>query len=284
MELRQTTAADLAAGYEVFRASIGELYERHRLRPPGPPLEVFKAMQGHLLQTDGERCHVAVEAGRVVGFASAMVRGAAWHLSSLFVLPDFQRRGLGRELLARVWRGDGVKHRYTLTDAIQPISNGMYARRGLIPTAPILHLVGAPVEVASTELEPDEPDAESLALVDRAAYGFDRAIDHAHWSTYTAGTLWRHGGEPVAYSYAWPQGRIGPLAAVDATTAGHALHAALTRARPPHAVVVAPGTAAQLIEAALAAGLQLQGPPGLLLLSRGTSPPTALALSSYTLL
>ncbi len=283
MQLRPTIEADLSAAYEVFREAIGELYKRHRLPPPGPPLEVFASMQGHLLRTDDERCHVAVENGRVVAFASAMGRGPAWHLASLFVLPEFQGRGLGRELLDRAW-GNGFDWRATLTDAIQPISNGMYARRGLIPTAPILHLVGAANPVSPNELEPGDADPVALATLDQAAYGFDRDVDHAYWSQHAPATLWLRGGEPAGYSYAWPNGRIGPVAAVDEETAGLALTAALARRGSGPAVVVAPGTAAALVQAALAAGLRLHAPPGLLLLSPRTKPPNALALSSYTLL
>ena len=124
MQVRPTHEEDLPAAYEVFRAAIGELYERHRLRPPGPPFEIFRSMQRHLLRTDGDRCHVALDDGRAVGFASAMGRGSGWHLSSLFVLPDFQGRGIGRRLLDLAW-GEGYERRSTLTDAIQPISNGM---------------------------------------------------------------------------------------------------------------------------------------------------------------
>ena len=44
-----------------------------------------------------------------------------------------------------------------------------------------------------------------------------------------------------------------------------------------------PGSARELVEAALAAGLRITGPPGLLLLSRGVEPPRALAISGYWL-
>lgn len=283
MELRRTRDQDLPAAYDVFRAAIGELYERHRMRPPGPPLEVFISMQEHLLRTDGDRAHVAVEERRLVGFASSMARGGAWHLASLFILPKFQGQGLGRELLDRAW-GDGYAWRTTLTDAIQPISNGMYARRGLIPAAPLLQLAGNASVSDLVPLEPSEPEPAAVASLDLAAYGFDRAVDHAYWSQQTAATLWRRDGEPLAYSYAWPSGRIGPLAGTDAESAALALTAALAQRGGAPAIVVAPGTAAPLIEAALAAGLKMQAPPGLLLLSRGAKPPNALAVSSYTLL
>ena len=44
-----------------------------------------------------------------------------------------------------------------------------------------------------------------------------------------------------------------------------------------------PGSARELVETALAAGLRIAGPPGLLLLSRGLEPPRALVISGYWL-
>lgn len=49
------------------------------------------------------------------------------------------------------------------------------------------------------------------------------------------------------------------------------------------AVVVVPGTSAELVAAALGAGLRIVGPPALLLLSQPAAPPRALAVSGYSL-
>lgn len=282
MEIRPTTREDLPAQYEVFRAAIGELFHRHSFSPPDPPRDVYIAHQAHLLAHDAERCFVAEADGRVVGFTAALVRDDAWFLSSLFVLPEFQGRGVGRRLLERAWGGP-FGRRLTITDAIQPISNGLYARVGLIPTTPLLHLGGEPRADVPAGLEAAEPEADALAELDRVAYGFRRVPDHSYWSARARATLWLRGGEAVAYTYAWPQGRIGPVAGRDGASAAGALRAELARRPGERAAVVVPGTAAELIEAGLAAGLRFTDPPGLLLLSREAQPPRALALSSYTL-
>ena len=283
IEIRPATEADLDAEYEVFRAAIGDLYRRHSFEPPSPPPEAFAAQQAHLLRHDAERSLVAEERGRVVAFAAALVRLDAWFLASLFVLPDYQGAGLGRRLLDGVW-GDGYARRLTLTDAIQLVSNGLYAGRGLIPATPMLHLGGRVERVDPADLEPSEPDAAAIAELDRAAYGFDRARDHEHWSRFARPTVWRRERRPVAYAYAWPHGRIGPLAAVDGPAAGAALRAELARLRGTPAEVVAPGSSAEVVAAALAAGLRFTRPPGLLLLSAGLAPPRGLAISGYSLL
>src|SRR5262245_56165479 len=187
-----------------------DLYGRHHLPAPGAPRDVFVSQQAHVLRHDSERCWVAEDDGRVVGFVAAIVRGDDWFLSSLFVEPVHQGRGVGPALLDRAW-GRAARRR-TLTDAIQPVSNGLYARRGLVPATPALHLGGFPTIETPAGLEEARPEPGILLRLDLAAYGFDRAVDHAYWSASAACTVWRRAAEAVAYSYALPGGRIGPVA------------------------------------------------------------------------
>jgi GNAT superfamily N-acetyltransferase len=283
VDLRPTAAEDLPALYDVFRAAMEELFARQGLEAPGAPPEVFVAQQGHVLRHDRERCHVAEQDGKVVGFVAALARGGDWFLSSLFVVPEHQGAGLGTELLERAW-GDFPRRR-TLTDAVQPVSNGLYGRRGLIPSTPALHLGGSPTIHArdAPALEPAEPGPEALLTLDLAAYGFDRAVDHAYWAGSARCTVWLREGEPAAYAYVFPGGRIGPLAGRTPEDASAALRAELLRIRGEVALVV-PGSARGLVSAALQAGLRFVRVPGLLLLSDGVDAPGALALSGYTLL
>jgi GNAT superfamily N-acetyltransferase len=280
VEIRPTEHADLAAQLGVFRAAIGSLYRPHSFEPPNPPDEAFLAQQSHLLEHDPERCFVAEEGGRVVGYGAAFLRDDSWFLASLFVLPEFQGRGIGPALLERIWTPRAAR-RLTLTDAIQPVSNTLYARRGLIPATPLLSLAGPAGIAAPQDLEPTRPDAAALARLDRAAYGFERPAEHELWARNAELTLWAHGGEPVAYSYSWAHGQIGPVAGLDGAAAAAALRAEL--ARREHASVRAPGTAAALIQVAVEAGLRFSATPGLLRVSRGVRPPDALAISGYTL-
>ena len=280
MELRLATESDLAAQEKIFRSAIGEVYEKRNLVAPTPPSQAFRAQHRHLLRHDAERCWVAEEDGVVVGYAAALARGEAWHLSSLFIAPDRQGTGLGKRLLERVW-GEGYRNRRTLTDAIQPVSNGLYGSRGLIPVAPNLHL-GGEARAEDPGLEPAEPRPSVLAALDHAGYGFDRAVDHAYWQSVGRCTVWLRAGEPCAYSYTYAWDMIGPIAGVDGPAAADAFRAEVARSAGPAAIVV-PGTSRELVAAALEAGLRFTRPPGLLLLGRGVEPPRALAISGYSL-
>lgn len=269
MELRPTTEDDLPELHTTFTAATGELFRRHAFDPPAPPQDAFAAIQRHVVRTGASV--VAVEDGSVRGFASAFTRGGDWFLASLFVLPGAQARGLGTMLLDAVW-GDAPRRR-TITDAIQPVSNALYARRGLVPATPLLTFEGKPMPSDEQETE---ADAE-LAAIDVAAYGFDRAVDHAYWSGIARRTTW---GD--AYSYAFPGGAIGPVAGLTAAAAARALAAELARADGDVRVRI-PGSARPLVDVALRAGLRLAPVPGLLLLSEGLEPPAALAPSGYAL-
>jgi hypothetical protein len=74
------------------------------------------------------------------------------------------------------------------------------------------------------------------------------------------------------------------LAGRDGAAAALALRAELARRASQPTEMLLPGTTPGLVEAALASGLRLTRPPGLLLLGQGTDPPKALAISGYWLL
>jgi GNAT superfamily N-acetyltransferase len=267
VELRPTTAADLPALYGLFVTAINGVFEPHGFEPPGPRLEVFVNQQQHVLDTGTSL--VAEDDGRLLGFCASWQRDEDWFLASLFVSQAAQGLGVGAALLDAVW--GSVPRRRTITDAIQPVSNALYGRRGLVPTTPILTFSGRPQND-----EPQvRPEGADLAAIDLAAYGFDRAVDHAYWEQYAQRTTW-----PGAYTYVFPGGAIGPVAGLDAAAAARALAAELARADGEVRLRI-PGSSRVLVEVALAAGLRLDPVPGLLLLSERVEPPTALAIAGY---
>jgi GNAT superfamily N-acetyltransferase len=269
VELRPTTAADLPALHRLFLAAITGVFEPHGLEPPRPPAEVFSTQQRHVLETGTSV--VAADDGGLLGFGASWQRGEHWFLASLFVDPAAQGRGVGKALLDAVW-GPATR-RLTITDAIQPVSNALYGRRGLIPATPVLTFTGRP-RVDGRGLRPEPAE---LAAIDAAAYGFDRAVDHAYWERHARRTTW-----PGAYAYVVPGGQIGPVAGLDADAAAGALAAEPVRAEGEVRVRI-PGSSRALVEVALTAGLRLDTLPGLLLLSERVEPPTALAIAGYML-
>jgi GNAT superfamily N-acetyltransferase len=302
-------------------------------------LAPLRRLLGHLLVTDPDRFWVAVRpalgpdpgANRngspwpldtVIGFSSASLREGLWFLAMLFVDPAAQARGVGQALMDRAQAGrdvdsggpavpgpdapfdTGIRQWGMCTDAVQPISNGLYARRGMVPRIPIWRLFGdvrrwdaLPALPRTLESVPFEalasegPDghrrlADVVDGIDRELIGSAHGADHAFLRREgRSGFLVRErGGRVLGYAYGSGVGRLGPVAAIDP-----ALHAALigvavreTPALGPVAIWV-PGTADLATRALLDAGLRLDGFPGLICWSTAEHPfdryiPISLAL------
>jgi GNAT superfamily N-acetyltransferase len=238
--------------------------------PPAPSEAVFSTLHRHLLATGSSV--VAEEDGEILGFGTSWTRGDHWFLACLFVRERAQGAGLGPRLLDAVW-GE-ARHRRTVTDSIQPVSNVLYGRRGLLPATPLLTFTGVPV----LDREPAAEEAPAnVVAIDAAVYGFDRSVDHRYWERHARRAEW---GD--AYSYVFPGGDFGTVAGETPAAAARALAAELARAAEPVRVRI-PGSARALVEVALRARLRLGAVPGLVLLSDGLEPPTALAPSGYML-
>ena len=154
--------ADLDACTRIWRLGI-EDYQA-RLNQPAMPedLAPLRRLLVHLLTTDPERFWVACQGddASVIGFGSASLREGLWFLAMLFVDPAAQADGIGQALMDRTQAGrdadpggpaipspddpldTGIHTWGMCTDAVQPISNGIYARRGMVPRIPIWRMFG----------------------------------------------------------------------------------------------------------------------------------------------
>ena len=174
----------------------------------------------------------------------------------------------------------------TCTDAAQPISNALYARRGIVPRVPVLELVGRPDRAAPPSLPgdvravpfellaagpTDGPGprrlAAALEALDRATLGYAHPQDHAYLhETGRLGHLYEAGdGRVVGYGYASQAGRIGPLAVEDAALLPGVLGHLLRSVEPRGAFSAwVPGAAGEAVTALLEAGLRIEDFPALL--------------------
>jgi GNAT superfamily N-acetyltransferase len=245
----------------------------------------------HLRSTDPDRFLVATvpdaDGQRVVAFAAAVVRERLWFLSMLFVLPEYQGAGLGRELLTRVMPPDGSMVRGTATDSAQPISNALYASYDIVPRMPLLNLIGLPqrpeafgalpsgvVALPFDEIAPGPPDGlghrmlvDAVDTLDRDLLGVAHPVDHRFLRTESRqGWLYRGpDGAPVGYGYAGETGRVGPVAVVDESLLGPVLGHLTSAVVPRGAFALWLGGAAdRAVVPALRAGFRLEPFPLLL--------------------
>jgi GNAT superfamily N-acetyltransferase len=294
---RRAQEADLPRVFAVFRAALNA-YLVPAGQTPVPEEDDQSPAYRHFLRHDADRFWVAeaeieqaaagddTRAGDAVGrgivaWSSGLLRGDWWFLSSLFVLPAAQGRGVGARLFELAGTGAPAGAvRATMTDSIQPVSNTLYARRGLLPREVLVEIGGRP----RTGLEPPrlgslEPEALTTASIpdlreiDAAASGIDRSVDHDYYlrASGRRGWLFRRAGRPVAYVMVRPDGWVGPAASVRApdigTVAAFALAAlAGEGAEKVHAGV--PARCESVQRAFWEAGLAYQSTPGLLLASR----------------
>lgn len=229
---------------------------------------------------------------RIVGFGSAVVRGEAdgrsgalWFLSMLFVRPEAQGEGLGQAILERLLPEPAFAGSLaTGVDSLQPISTALYSRYGIAPRMPLLNLAGeirrrdafAPLPSGVTPVPfesiavgpPGGPGHRELVAIvdelDRELLGVAHPQDHRFLRMES-----RHGfvyrgpdGAPLGYGYAGAVGRIGPIAARDATLLGPIV-GHLTDAVPARGATAiwTPGHAGELLATLLRAGLRVDGFP-----------------------
>jgi len=135
---------DVPAAADVYRESVADMFVRHGIAQPTPPRDVAIAAFGHVFRTGV--FHVAEVDGRIDGIASAVVRDKLWFLSTFWVRPGVQQRGVGTPLLDRVW-DDGVRAGATTFftyASVDRTATSMYLRRGMVPGWQILVFAGEP--------------------------------------------------------------------------------------------------------------------------------------------
>lgn len=279
---REARDEDLRETSGVWRAALNELYGRHNLPQITAPATGELPLYRHFLREDPQRFWVAEAQGRVVGFGAGLVRGDWWYLAALFVLPEAQGRGVGRTLIGKARTGSPqAGWAATISDALQPVSNTLYAHHGLLPWLPIVGLVGKPSTVEKpslprgTEALPLDPDLlADVRRIDESVTGLDRTVDHAYLLSEEGarrGWVLCRKGRPRGYVYVADSGLIGPAASTPYGDMALLIRFALATLgdRGVESVYAAvPGPNAEAQRVLLQAGLVFEACPGLLLASR----------------
>ncbi len=277
----------------------------------GGPGSTIAGMDGGAASNGQVASNGSSRSGALVGFAAASVRDGLWFLAMLFVDPTSQAEGVGKALMDRAQAAGEVDpggplvpgpddpldsgiHTWGMcTDSAQPISNALYASRGMVPRIPIWRLsgevrrwsalAGPPAGIEAISFDRFEGAVADgarrlgtlLDELDGELIGVTHPVDHAHIRREgRSGVLLRErNGRVLGYGYGSSVGRLGPVAAIDP-----ALHPALiglaireAQAFGPVAIWVA-GTADRALRALLAAGLRLDTFPGIICWSRADHP------------
>lgn len=236
--VRPARADELARAEELVVRSINELTVRHGFGPIAASRR--PDFQAFCLRDDPRGVWLAEDDGEIAGFALSWVCGRLWFLAELFVAPGRQGQGIGNELLERTLRHAsqaGANEKSLITFAFNVVSQGLYARHGLLPRVPI-HLCSAEREaladregggtLAARPIRATDADLEMLRRLDLAALGVSREKHHRYLlgEPGMQGVFLEDAGECVGYAYVAATGHVGPLAVAHA----HAMPAAFRTA------------------------------------------------------
>lgn len=146
-EIRPMLLADVADAMAVIAAAdavqIAEGAHPPRPAPSAAQIEAQRLAHARFVERDGPGAWVAAVGERVVGVAEAIRRDGFWGLSMLFVHPEFQSRGVGRELLAAAsGYAEGARVRM-IQSSSDPRAMRRYALAGLA-MHPAAELGGVP--------------------------------------------------------------------------------------------------------------------------------------------
>lgn len=143
---RRARPEDMIGCARVFLASATDLARRQGTQAPAIPARDMARSLAHLQSTDPRGFHVAVRGGRIIAFASTILRGRTHFLSMFWALPAIQNRGVGRRLLTRAFTdpkpaASAVRCVYASLD---PRAQALYIKFGMFPRGMFYMLQGRP--------------------------------------------------------------------------------------------------------------------------------------------
>ncbi|MEW5977444.1 MAG: GNAT family N-acetyltransferase [Acidobacteriota bacterium] len=271
VEYRLAVEADLEETYRIMLRANEDLNRRLgrrvEIEQHSLPSRAM-AVRRNGLRYDSDRFWVAEFNGSVAAFGLAIRRRSFWYLAALHVLPEYQSRGVGRELFRRCLGDPASLPRLLLTisESVNLVSTGLYARFGLFPDSAIVHLEGTARSLGrgGVMLRPVDTKAVQSCLddMDRLVLGEIRPEDHECWSSVPGLVpyLVHEGDRVVGYIYVDRAGALGPAAVERPDLLCPTLSAALEALGTEGAATVRiriPGTARDSLAALLAAGFGL---------------------------
>jgi GNAT superfamily N-acetyltransferase len=278
---RRAVAADAPEAAGIIKRALDDLAVKHDQPLSSPGGDPMAPALAHVLDVSPGRFWVAEVEGSVVGFGAGLLRGDICYLAGLFVLPEWQGRGVGLELLKRAMAGhDDPKILPVVgSSGANVISNGMYARHDMFPLWPSLSLSGRVSEslrevglgtLRATALT--SADFNEMRELDLYVTGIDRTVDHAWLLDAVARPGWalRRDGRLAGYAYLGGDGtvsadHVGPVATWRSADIAAALaFALLARGAGERATVDVPGPNLMAQRLLWRAGFRLTGPVGLL--------------------
>ena len=278
---RHAVSADVQVAAAIIKRALDDLAVKQNQPLASPEGDPMAPALRHVLGVSPERFWVAESAGSVVGFGAGFQRGHICYLAGLFVLPRWQGRGVGHELLRRAMADYGGPKILPVVGSggANVVSNGLYARRDMFPLLPSLNLTGRVPEslrenaLGTLRAAPiARAEFEEMRELDLYVTGIDRTADH-EWlldAVARPGWAFRRDGRLAGYAYLGGDGtaaadHIGPVATRRRGDMAAALAFALLEQGVGETVTVqVPGPNLVAQRLLWGAGFHMSGPVGLL--------------------
>lgn len=267
---------DIQTVSDIYWQSVLDVYDAHGF---GYKRQVYPLNPSYAftLQEEPDGFFVAEDAHKVVGATISWVRGHHWFLSHLFIMPPYQGQGIGKALLGRALAyGTSLKAglRSVITMAFNPASIALYMKNGMYPIEDIYllsldpdkagHIPESLTGTSCEGLGKSSSQRDELSLIDEQVLGMSRPLHHRFFqeSKRASGYLLRYKGRAAAYAYIWPDGRIGPVAALPDAPYKDVLRAFITLARKasPELTMMVPGSNKIALEVAFSLGFTISMP------------------------
>jgi GNAT superfamily N-acetyltransferase len=263
VQYRPVRETELVETVEIFMTAVADMYERHGVKSSLPERASIETGYRHVFETG--IFQVAEVEGQVAAICNGVVRDQVWFLSGFWLLPQFQRRGIGGPLLKRV-RDEGERAGATTFftwSSVDMTAMASYMKQGMLPGYQILTFTGPLKRELPGEHEgyAVRPLAMACATeLDAEVRATGREIDHRFWLTRSGhqGRQLMRDGRAVGYYY-FNQGTVGPAAWAHADDALPLIEAACREAAldSERIRLMIPGVNHTAIRFALDSGLRL---------------------------
>lgn len=225
---RPGTEADSYTVFNIFENSIADLTKRLGSSSPtsiddpaalARMWEERRSLYVHLART-ADQFWIAEKDGQVIGFSRSILRGNAYELTELFVLPNQQSSGVGRELISRTFPSNNGAAYRTIIATSDLRAQALYLKSGVYPRFPGYYFSRQPevVEFSSdlvfTPISVSANILDILGAIDEQVLGHRRDVDHSWLLGDRQGYLYTRKGKPVGYGYVGI--RNSPFALLDA--------------------------------------------------------------------
>jgi GNAT superfamily N-acetyltransferase len=223
---RRVRQEDLAQVARVYATAINNLDIKHGFAEGRMPPSLSANPQfSFWLENASRPFWVAREGSKVVGFTYSFLRGSFWFLADLFILPTYQGKGIGGNLIRKTlasWKGHKISNRALITPAFNRVSVSLYMRFGMLPRQP-LYFAEAPREkIQSKSRSSERFDSELVDIpavspkLDRlhmAVLGFPSGWHNEFFHKMQGAKclLFKKEGKLEGYAIFRRDGKIGPL-------------------------------------------------------------------------